>query len=205
MYGFKKKNGFRYMKKSAKKKKFLEVVLKLIHKKGFKATTMRDISQALNFEVANVYNYIDSKQSLLEEYLFDIQDEFHNAIDLILATNYDSDEKFRRVVASYIQITIKRPYEQALLVNEWRNLKEPRLQEFIQRRKDYENKLMGIIAEGVEQGQFRVVDIEMTTQTILATLRWLHNKCLGTESIVNSIEIEKQLLDFIFDGISKDN
>lgn len=190
------------MKKSAKKERFLDVVLKLIHKKGFKATTMRDIAQELNFEVANVYNYIDSKQSLLEEYLFDIQNEFHNAIDPILDSSHAPDEKFRLVISSYVRITTKRPYEQALLVNEWRNLKEPRLQEFVERRKSYENKLQDIIEEGVKQGQFKTQDIEMTTQTILASLRWLHNKCLDTESTSNPIEMEKQLLDFILDGIS---
>ena len=191
------------MKKSTKKERFLEVVLKLIHKKGFKATTMRDIAQELNFEVANVYNYIDSKQSLLEEYLFDIQDEFHNAIDPILDSTYNPDEKLRLVVSSYIRITTKRPYEQALLVNEWRNLKEPRLQEFVTRRKEYECKLGVIIKAGVEQGQFRTLEVEMATQTILASLRWLHNKYLESESAINPIEIEKQVTDFIFEGISK--
>lgn len=193
-----------YMKKSKKKERFLAVVLKLIHKKGFKATTMRDIAQELNFEVANVYNYIDSKQSLLEGYIFETQDEFHTAINPILDSTYSPKEKLRLMVSSYIRITTKRPYEQAILVNEWRNLKEPRLQEFITRRKDYENKLMAIIKEGVKQGQFRKLDIEMTAQTILASLRWLHNKYLGSESSITPIEVEKQLMGFIFEGISKD-
>ncbi len=192
------------MKKSTKKELFLEVVLKLIHKKGFKATTMRDIARELNFEVANVYNYIDSKQSLLEGYIFDTQDEFHVAIDAILDAAYAPSKKLQLVISSYIRITTKRPYEQALLVNEWRNLKEPRLQEFIVRRKEYENKLTHIIKEGVEQGQFRLLDVELATQTILGSLRWLYNKYLETESELNPLEIEKQLIAFIFEGISKD-
>ena len=53
------------MKKSKKRERFLQAVLQLIHEKGFKATTMRDIAEKLNFDVANIYNYIDSKQSLL--------------------------------------------------------------------------------------------------------------------------------------------
>lgn len=191
------------MQKSTKKERFLAVVLKLIHKKGFKATTMRDIAQELNFEVANVYNYIDSKQALLEGYIFETQEEFHAAIDPVLESTYTPKEKLQLVVSSYIRITTKRPYEQALLVHEWRNLKEPRLQEFITRRREYENKLMGIINEGVEQGQFRKLDIEMATQTILASLRWLHHKYLESESSINSIEVEKQLMDFIFEGITK--
>ncbi|MEZ2416197.1 TetR/AcrR family transcriptional regulator [Muriicola sp. E247] len=185
------------MKKSTKKVRFLGVVLELIHKKGFMATTMRDIAQELNFEVANVYNYIDSKQALLEEYLFDIQDEFHSAIDPIMGSSLTATEKLNLVISSYIQITTKRPYEQALLVNEWRNLKEPKLQEFVKRRKVYENKLQGIIADGVEQGEFRPLDIEIATQTILASLRWLHMRYLDTEVKLNPVKIDKQLTDFI--------
>ncbi|MEY8019370.1 TetR/AcrR family transcriptional regulator [Muriicola sp. SD30] len=185
------------MKKSTKKVRFLGVVLELIHKKGFMATTMRDIAQELNFEVANVYNYIDSKQALLEEYLFDIQDEFHSAIDPIMGSSLTATEKLSLVISSYIQITTKRPYEQALLVNEWRNLKEPKLQEFVKRRKVYENKLQGIIADGVEQGEFRPLDIEIATQTILASLRWLHMRYLDTEVKLNPVKIDKQLTDFI--------
>ncbi len=191
------------MKKSTKKERFLTVVLKLIHKKGFKATTMRDIAHDLNFEVANVYNYIDSKQSLLEEYLFDIQDEFHSAIDPILDSSHTAKEKLSLIISSYIRITAQRPYEQALLVNEWRNLKEPKLQEFVERRKAYENKLQGVVTAGVEQGEFRSLNVEIATQTILASLRWLYQRYLETEVKLNPVEIDRQLTTLIFEGISK--
>lgn len=191
------------MKISTKKEKFLAVVLKLIHKKGFKATTMRDIAKELNFEVANVYNYIDSKQSLLEAYIFGTQNEFHTAMDHIINSSHPTREKLQLIISSYIRITIKRPYEQALFVNEWRNLNEPRRSEFIEQRKAYEKKLMSIVHLGVNQNQFRAVDIALTTQTILASLRWLYNMFLEPDADLNPVEIEKQLSDFIFNGISK--
>lgn len=194
---------YTYMKQSTKKERFFEETLKLIHAKGFKATTMRDIAQKLNFEVANVYNYIDSKQALLELYLFDISKEFHTAIDLILDSTYAPDEKLRLVMSSYIQITANRPYEQALLINEWRNLKEPKLQEFIDSRKDYENKLKTVILSGMEQGQFRTMNLDLATQTIMATMRWLYTSYIDSEIEINTVEIEKQLTDFVFSGVSK--
>lgn len=190
------------MEKSTKKERFFKEVLKLIHVKGFKATTMRDIASKLNFEVANVYNYIDSKNELLETYLFGMQDEFHHSLDDIMDSSYSPKEKMRLVISSYIQITSKRPYEQALLVNEWRNLKEPKLQEFIERRIDYENKIKIIFQEGVENGQFENVDLEIATATILASLRWLYKKYIDTTSKINPLEIEKQLTHLIFNGIS---
>lgn len=189
------------MRKSNKRALFFEETLKLIYEKGFKATTIRDIADRLNFKEANVYNYVDSKQALLEGYIFDIQNEFHTAMNHIIDSTYLPNEKLRLVISSYIQITSKRPYEQALFMNDWRNLKEPRLQEFINSRKAYEEKLKTIIEAGVSQGQFRVLNLTLTTQTIMATLRWLYILYIGQETNLNPIEVEKQLTDFIFTGI----
>ena len=189
------------MKKTAKRDRFLKTSLKLIHEKGFKATTMRDIAHELNFKVANVYNYIDSKQSLLEIYIFDLQNEFHVSIDAILESDRSATEKLRLTILSYIQISAARPYEQALLENEWRNLKEPRLQEFITRRKAYENKVRIIIELGVAKKEFRKVDILVATQTILASLRWVYLRYIEEKSKVDSLEIEKQLSEFILAAI----
>jgi AcrR family transcriptional regulator len=178
------------MKKNKKRERFLEVVLQLIHEKGFKATTMRDIAEKLNFDVANIYNYIDSKQSLLEIYLFNIQNEFHDSIDLIINSTHTPQEKLRLFICSYIQITAKRPLEQALIANEWRNLKNPKLQEFIDRRKDYENKLKTIINEGVNNGQFRIIDVDITTHIIMSALRSQYIKYIEPKTSVDISEIE---------------
>jgi AcrR family transcriptional regulator len=191
------------MKKNEKKERFLEVVLQLIHEKGFKATTMRDIAEKLNFDVANIYNYIDSKQSLLEIYLFNIQNEFHDSIDLILHSTHTPQEKLRLFICSYIQITAKRPFEQALIANEWRNLKNPKLQEFIDRRKDYENKLKTIINEGVRKGQFRVINVEITSDIIMSALRWQYIKYIQPKTSVDITEIEKEFSNFILSAIVK--
>ncbi len=187
--------------KYIKRDRFFKVALSLIYKNGFKATTMRAIASELNFEVANVYNYISSKNELLETFLFGIQDEFHEALDHILDSSYDAPKKINMVINSYIQITSKRPYEQALLVNEWRNLKVPRRQEFVDRRQDYENKIKMIFEEGVKQGNFADMDTEIAVATILASIRWIYAKYIDGENKINPIELEKQLTQFILNGI----
>ena len=55
---------------STKREHFFNEALKLIHEKGFKATTMRDIAQRMNFDASNSYNYVKSKQEILESFLF---------------------------------------------------------------------------------------------------------------------------------------
>ena len=192
---------FGRMLKETKRDRFFSKTLVLIYKKGFKATTMRDIAQNLNFEVANVYNYIDSKQSFLEQSLFGIQQEFLNAMDAIEDSELHAPEKLEHLIRSYVQITSKRPYEQALLVNEWRNLNEPKLQEFVKHRENYEQKLEGILIEGMRTGQFKEMDSQMATQIILATLRWSYKQFLDQQRTTNPLAMQKQLIDFIQNGI----
>jgi len=189
------------MKRTAKRDRFFTVSLQLIYKKGFKATTMRDIAHELDFKVANVYNYIDSKQSLLESYIFDLQDEFHDAIDAILSSTQSPKEKLQLTISSYIQITAERPYEQALLVNEWRNLKEAKLEEFITRRKSYEDKISIIIHAGVKKKEFRPINVAFSTQTILASLRWLYLKFMNEETTTKTMEIDKEMSVFLLAAI----
>jgi len=50
--------------------------LKGIYRQGFKATTMRGIAADIGIEAATIYNYVDSKQELLETMLFSIADKF---------------------------------------------------------------------------------------------------------------------------------
>ena len=81
------------MQGNTKREQFFTTALQLFHEKGFKATTMRNIAERMSFDVANIYNYIDNKQSLLETYLFGISQEFHNGVDNILASSYNAKEK----------------------------------------------------------------------------------------------------------------
>ncbi|WP_074410294.1 TetR family transcriptional regulator [Aquimarina megaterium] len=189
------------MKGKAKKEIFFEESLKLFYEKGFKATTMRDIARKMNFEVANIYNYIDSKSSLLEEYLFDISEKFHSSIDDIIASSYTPEEKLRLIISTHVRLTAKRPYEIALLVNEWRNLKEPKLNEFVTKRDAYEDKVKSVIKSGIELKQFRIVNLDIITDLVLSTLRWLYDKYTDNNVKVNSVELEKEIADFIMSGL----
>jgi AcrR family transcriptional regulator len=192
---------FKSMANTTKHHRFFNETLILIYKKGFKATTIRDIAQNLQCEVANVYNYIESKQSFLEESLFGIQQEFLAAMDTIVRSDDDAIKKLELIIASYIKTTAQRPYEQALLVNEWRNLSEPKLEGFLKRRRDYERQLQTVVQQGIEMGMFRNMDSEIVTQIILGTLRWCYQRFINPKASESPELLEKQLIDFIFVGL----
>ncbi|MEP3373659.1 MAG: TetR/AcrR family transcriptional regulator [Maribacter dokdonensis] len=190
------------MAKSVKKDLFFKETLKLIHEKGFRATTMRDIAERMNFEVANIYNYIDSKDALLENYVIGITKEFQTYMDNIIDSTFSPKDKLRMVISKHIQFTFEKPYQLALMANEWRNLKEPALSEYVAKRSDYIAKIASILEDGVEKGEFRPMNIEIATNSIVSSLRWSYNKYVDNSNTrINPIELEKQFMDFIFNGV----
>ena len=190
------------MAKSVKKDLFFKETLKLIHEKGFRATTMRDIAERMNFEVANIYNYIDSKDALLENYVIGITKEFQTYMDNIIDSTFSPKDKLRMVISKHIQFTFEKPYQLALMANEWRNLKEPALSEYVAKRSDYIFKIASILEDGVEKGEFRPMNIEIATNSIVSSLRWSYNKYVdNSNTSINPIELEKQFMDFIFNGV----
>lgn len=194
------------MKKiTSRKKKFLEESLKLIHEKGFKATSMRDIAEHMNFEVANIYNYIDSKQALLETFLFDISDQFHNGIKVIIDSDQSPEEKITAFIQLQIQLTSTRPYEVALLVNEWRNLKEPKLSAFIKERHLYESYVSKILKEGMDSGAFRKMDLDVAVHLVLSSVRWLYSWYTSHAKAVNPKELENQIATFLWNGLQPED
>ncbi len=191
------------MKISSRKKQFLDESLKMIHKKGYKATTMRDLAGQMGFEVSNIYNFIESKESLLETYLFQISEDFHTGINHIMKSSHDPSGKLKALISLNIKLTSTKPYQVGLLVNEWRNLQEPKLSKFVDKRTQYEKKVRIIIEEGIEDGQFRRFDIDIITHTVLASVRWIYYWYIDHSENINPYELEKQVTDFIFNGVNR--
>ena len=191
------------MTEKTKKEKFLQATLELVYEKGFVATSMRDIAKNAGFEVANIYNYIGSKETFLEAYIFGMITEFEGFMAQVLESTYSPKDKLQFLISKHIRFTFQRPYEVALFVYDWRNLKDPKLSDFKNFRKEYLTKFGSIIADGVAAGQFRPMNIEMATFLVFSSLRWLFNTVIHDNGEKNPIEIEKQITDFIFEGIGR--
>ncbi len=182
--------------------KLILETLKLFHERGFKATTMRDIAERVGIEAATVYNYVNSKQYLLDQFLFGMAERFYQGIIHIEQSTYSPIEKIKAVVSLNIRLTVENPYKVGLLVSEWKHLQEPRRSEFLENRKAYEGKFRGIIKAGIESGDLRRMDLEVATFSVLSSIRWLFSWYTPEKSSVNPIELEKQMTDFILHGVT---
>ena len=189
------------MERKTTRARFLQETLRLFYEKGYKATTMRDIARALNIEAATIYNYVDSKQALLDGFLFEIANKFLSGITDIEASSYSPVDKIKALVRLNVRLTTEHPHKVGLLVGEWKHLEEVRQAEFLENRQQYESKFSGIIKAGIAAGEIRDMDEEVAMHAILSSIRWLFSWYTPEKQALNPIELEKQLVDFILRGI----
>jgi len=178
-------------------------LLKMMHDRGFKGTTMRLLAERLDCDVANLYNYMESKQKMLDYFLFDISARFHQEIDLIRGSGFNAKDKLNHLVHMYVQMSHTKPYQMSLLVNEWRHLAEVRQKLFLRERKSFERKVRSIIEEGMAQGEFRILQPDIATHLVLSSTRWLFNYFTSPGGSINPHELERQISVFVETGILK--
>lgn len=184
-----------------KKELFFQTALQLIHKKGFKAMTLRDLAHDLACDVSNIYNYVPNKQAILEYFLFDISDRFLSFITTLSRSNLSGKAKVEAIVSHYVKITVQFPYQVALLSHDWKQLKEPRLSEFLAEKKQFEKAVSDILEQAQKEGFVKEIPLPILSHVFLSTLRWLFDWYLENKETVNPFELESYLHDLITDGI----
>ena len=184
----------------SRKKEFYDTLVNLISEKGFKATTMRDIAFKMECDVSNLYNYITSKQSFLEELLFKMNSYFHSRMDEIIESGLPPTKQLEEVIRLYVEVSASQPREVGILHNEWRHLRGDRLTDFLAEKLKFESKISSIIKSGIERGAFKSMQPNILTHLVLSSLRLLF---IHPEISKNTLQSHSQITEFILHGINK--
>lgn len=184
-----------------KHENFRKKALTLIHEKGFKAMTMRDLAAEMSCDIKNLYNYTPSKIGLLESLLKEISQEFHDGLNKILKAKLTAVQQIEELIRLHVTLSYEKPLNVGLLANEFRNLKAPYLTEFLEHRKEYENKVSSILTNGMTGKEFREVDVNIATQGILGALRWQYDFFYRKDSQLNPFDTVEELKKLIIPGL----
>ncbi|MCB9230260.1 MAG: TetR/AcrR family transcriptional regulator [Bacteroidia bacterium] len=160
--------------KTDRKTQVIEAAEALFSDKGFLATSMRDLAEALELEAASLYTHISSKDELLFLIADRCANEFFEAINPIYKSNLNTEAKLTAMIVAHMEVIARNLPASAVFFNEWKHLAEPRKSEYAQRRDDYEAIFRSVVRKGFEENLFYNYDEGFSTRTILAALNWTH-------------------------------
>jgi AcrR family transcriptional regulator len=119
----------------------------LIADKGFEATSLRDVSRALDVSLAGLYHYFDSK----EELLFQIQYRTFASLlarqEETLVAPGSAEEKLRRLVLGHLAFFAAHPNELKVCTYELESLKGDRYEKTEAIRRRYYRLMSMVLAE----------------------------------------------------------
>ena len=170
--------------------------------KGFKATSMRELAEVLGVEAPSLYNHIGSKAELLHETCFKVADKFTANLSMVEKSSGKVIEKVEAIIRFHIHIMLEEFDEVFVANHEWKHLHEPSLNIFLNRRRNYEKRLVALIEKGIAQKEIKKHNPYVIVLTILSAVRGLEFWQRHKKNISAAL-LEETMVVHLLNGIVK--
>ena len=190
-------------RKKASKKDF--IILRasaMFREKGFPATSLRDLAEAVGIEAASLYNHIQSKSGILQEIVFRIANECNVHLDSLDDGSTSSSKKIESLIRFHVQMMLNRFDDYTVMINEWIHLAEPYLTNFTTQRRNYVQKMEAIIEEGIRNKEMKPVLPYVAMLTILSSVRGLEFWHRSGKKITPQA-LEDNMVSHLISGLKK--
>lgn len=154
------------------KEGIIEAAAKIFSEKGYNATSMQDIADAVHLQKASLYHHFSSKQEILVDILDNALDLINNRLELVMAQSLSPNEKLRQAMVSYFQTIAENQNLAAVLLMEMKSLDPELKARQASRREKFESIWKHLIEEGRQQEVFHHIDPSITGRAILGIMNW---------------------------------
>ncbi len=150
----------------------LTAATRLFRERGFHATSMQDLAEALGMNRGSLYHYIVSKDDLLWAVLTRGFDLLEARVLPLLESDAPPVERLSAAIREHLRVAADHADELSLIQIELRSLSRERRAEMIHRRDAYERLWRRTIEQGIADGSLRVFDIRLAGTGILSVCNW---------------------------------
>jgi AcrR family transcriptional regulator len=177
----------------ARRDEILASAAELFARKGIKATTVREIGEAVGVQSGSLYYHFDSKDTMAQEILVDFLAAIQERYAKALAHTRDAADALRQLVLASVQLTREKPHATAIYQNELAYLREdPRFRGIQAASADVRQAWLDVIERGVAEGAFRSdvsprVFHRLVRDAVWLSGRWHHGEGDSAEQLADEI------------------
>ncbi len=150
----------------------LGAATRLFRERGFHATSMQDLAEALSMNRGSLYHYIDSKDDLLWTIVTVALDRLRDRVAPALTQDAPAAIRVRAGIAAHLAFAAANGDELSLVQIELRSLSSERRRAVIERRDAYEALWRGAIEDAIAEGALRMTDVRLAGIAILSACNW---------------------------------
>ena len=165
---------FRGLDKSLRIQKIIDTAAEMFHKKGYRSTTLDDVSKELGITKAAIYHYVSSKEEILSTiYMQALQNIFMNT-STIVEKRLAPNEKLKLIIRNHIKNIIQPISMMCVFFDEENQLPEKEIRKIRAEKNRYNLMLEEIIEEGISQGLLRKSDPKLQSFAIIGMCNWVY-------------------------------
>lgn len=186
-----------------KEEQILAEAVRIFRQKGYHATSMQNIADAVGLQKASLYHYIPSKQALLSKIFERSIGALTQQLEAIHASNDSPPNKLRRAIESHVLALCEQLDTYTVYLSERRALTNRYHARVRAEGEKHARLIERILEEGIARKQFRAMDTKMVALGILGMCNWVY-QWYSPEGRLTPQEIAKIFADLVLEGIARD-
>lgn len=191
------------MTSSNKQAEIVAAAVRLFQQKGYHATSMQDIADAVGLQKGSLYHYISSKEDLLVEIFNDALAQYNARLSEIVALNLPVRSRLERAIRYHVEGIAENLGVLTIFLRESYALTPEQQAKVAEGTARYNRMFEELLSEGVRTGEIRDLDPKLVTRTILGAANWFY-RWYRPEGRMSLDEIVSFMTDLIFNGIATD-
>lgn len=157
-----------------KQQELFATALHLFQEKGYHGASMQDLADAMGMQKASLYYYIRSKEELLVRVCEQGTGAFTQELREIVTSDLNAGEKLRRAIECHLVALCEQLDLFTVFLREQKFLGERHRKQLRGQGKQHAELLADILEQGIAAGEFRKVNVTVTTLAILGMCNWLY-------------------------------
>ena len=182
------------------REEILLAAAQIFRRKGFHGASMQDIADAVGLQKATLYHHVHSKQEILLALLDRALDLLIADMEEISAQDGSAAEKLRRAIRSYLTRLAEQADLASVLLLEYRSLEPELRRRHISRRDKFESIWRRLLRQGMDRGEFRVVDERIAGAALLGVQNWSIT-WFRPNGRLSTAELADQFADLLLRGL----
>jgi AcrR family transcriptional regulator len=150
----------------------LEAAAQIFSEKGYHASSMQDIAEAVRLQKASLYHHVSSKQEILFDLLERALDLLIEQQEAVMGQHLNPEGKLRQAMKAYIKTLTDHLALSSVLLLEYRSLEPDLLLRHIPKRDRYEGLWRALIQEGKSARLFNFTDTAFAARSLLGVMNW---------------------------------
>jgi AcrR family transcriptional regulator len=180
--------------KKLSKDAILSEAKQLFSSKGYRGTTLKDLTSSFGVSRPSLYYYYKSKMELLSELHSKGFNEAKSNFDQILSTILPTREKFREILEVHTRTLANDTELHKIFYLDEMEIPDKLRKEIRKRRRDYTDRIIEVYKKGVDEGIFKKIDPKMAVYLLLGACNWITmwyspKKNTEPEKIVQSLMV----------------